>query len=451
MVPPRPPGSLQSPPIACNAAAKNAYRNERGFAMALTRIRTAIAMTRSTALAALLALTGSATGAADPAPAPAISIYLSLPIDVDVRPAEVQPVRGDDGRTYIAYTILVTNWADEPLTFSRIELVDENDRIVADYQGEALENPSRLRSTQWAEGAPSPANRRLDAGRTAVVQVGAVFAAPAETPRQIRHRLTFEPSPRVRLVSDDGTRTATLTVSSEPLMISARPVPVLGAPLRGGPWRCSNGLAFDNAHAAFYASRTARMRVPQRFGCDLQKVDAEGNVLPNPFPNVISNSMFYGYGAEVLAVGDGRIVWVRDGLAENVPQVDGRIITPVPLTADRVSGNSLALDLGGGRYAFYAHFQTGSIRVRAGQRVRRGDTLGLLGNSGNSVGPHLHFHLGNSPVLNGTDGMPYLFDCFDYLGRGRPPAGDAPGRTAMRRRLPLQGAVMQFPVGPRCR
>lgn len=44
-----------------------------------------------------------------------------------------------------------------------------------------------------------------------------------------------------------------------------------------------------------------------------------------------------------------------------------------------------------GTMALYAHLQTGGVRVRPGQRVRRGEIIGLSGDSGFSSGPHLHF------------------------------------------------------------
>lgn len=50
------------------------------------------------------------------------------------------------------------------------------------------------------------------------------------------------------------------------------------------------------------------------------------------------------------------------------------------------------LDLGDNRHAFYGHLLPGSLRVKPGDRVRRGQVIGRLGNSGNSTGPHLHFH-----------------------------------------------------------
>ncbi len=57
---------------------------------------------------------------------------------------------------------------------------------------------------------------------------------------------------------------------------------------------------------------------------------------------------------------------------------------------------ALAVQLGSparaaGRYAAYLHMQTGSVRVKIGQRLRTGQIIGRLGNSGNTTGPHLHF------------------------------------------------------------
>jgi murein DD-endopeptidase MepM/ murein hydrolase activator NlpD len=76
-----------------------------------------------------------------------------------------------------------------------------------------------------------------------------------------------------------------------------------------------------------------------------------------------------------------------------------------------------------------------SICVQVGQRVRRGEVIGLLGNSGNSVGPHLHFHVGDGNALNGSEGQPYVFERFVFLGRGRPETA-LPGNER-RNALPL--------------
>lgn len=371
-------------------------------------------------------------------------MFRNLPLDVEARPAP-QPVAAEDGRVYLVYRLFVTSWLDVDLRFRSVEVLDAGTgTVLVSYDSAALSDARRQRSTLFLpDSTVSAANRTLPAGRTATVAV-AISLSPADpVPGGLRHRITFDSIPGLRLVTDAGSPEAALFATSEVLPVDRRPPPVLSPPLRGSGWRCGNGLALSNSHAAIYPFRDSRLRVPQRFGCDFSRVDSGGNVLPSPFPNEITNEMFYGYAAEVLAVADGVVVFARDGIPDNVPRADGRTVMAVPLTNETVSGNWVALDIGGGRYAFYAHFIPGSVRVRAGQRVRRGEVLGRLGNSGNSVGPHLHFHVGDAPSLNGGEGQPYVFSRYQILGRGKPAAGQAP--SEQRSTLPLEGAVLSFP------
>ena len=107
-----------------------------------------------------------------------------------------------------------------------------------------------------------------------------------------------------------------------------------------------------------------------------------------------------------------------------------------------------ALDLGEGRFAFYAHLRPGTVAVRGGERVPRGQQIGELGNSGNSHGAHLHFHLmdGTSPL--GSEGIPYVIDSFDLVGRcARLIAGCTrlPTPETRRREMPLANEIVRFP------
>jgi hypothetical protein len=374
---------------------------------------------------------------------PRVVTYLDLPVHIDARPSPMR-VFGDDGARYLVYEVFVTNWSERSLTFQSFEVLDaRSGRGLTRYDATALENPERQRSTQFITNEPHPENRALAPGRTAIIAVYLALDALKPEPTGLRHRVTFEPDSAVAMQTDKGVPSPELVAESRVLDVDQRTPPVLSPPLRGGPWRCGNGLALSNSHASVYPFRDSWLRVPQRFGCDFSKLDAGGNVLPSPFPDEINNAMFYGYGAEVLAVADGVISFVHDGIPENVPRADGKIVMPVPLTNVTVSGNWVALDISGGRYAFYAHLQPGSIRVKVGQRVKRGAVIGLLGNSGNSVGPHLHFHLGDANSLNGSEGQPYVFERFVFLGRGRPEAA-RPGEDR-RKALPLERAVLAFP------
>jgi murein DD-endopeptidase MepM/ murein hydrolase activator NlpD len=91
------------------------------------------------------------------------------------------------------------------------------------------------------------------------------------------------------------------------------------------------------------------------------------------------------------------------------PDVDG---------PDKYPGNKVVVRIAPDKYAFYAHLKPGSVRVHRGQRVRTGEVLGLLGNSGNSTAPHLHFGIHNGPVLATSTSLPYLIDRYRYEGSG---------------------------------
>jgi murein DD-endopeptidase MepM/ murein hydrolase activator NlpD len=74
------------------------------------------------------------------------------------------------------------------------------------------------------------------------------------------------------------------------------------------------------------------------------------------------------------------------------------------------------LDLGAGRYALYAHLRAGSITVKPGDRVKRGQSIARVGNSGNTLAPHLHFHVMDTPSPLASNGLPYAIDAFEVTG-----------------------------------
>jgi murein DD-endopeptidase MepM/ murein hydrolase activator NlpD len=88
------------------------------------------------------------------------------------------------------------------------------------------------------------------------------------------------------------------------------------------------------------------------------------------------------------------------------------------------SGNSVIERIGRGVYATYAHMQTGSVRVRAGQRLRAGEVIGLLGNSGNTDRPHLHFGIVDRADF-WSNSLPFAFRSFTVQGMAVP--GPKPG------------------------
>ena len=371
----------------------------------------------------------------------------SLQIDTDVRPDVGQFVPADDGVQHLVYELFVTSWHyTKELRFAAVDVEDAaTGKRLARFDSKALEDPFTLRITQYP-GKAGPANRLLPPGRTAIITLDVKLPPGASVPAAVRHRIQFESDPNLQLIQDDGSLSSELVSSSELMPIDRRPPLVIDAPLRGGPWRCGNGFGFGNSHEAFYASnKIARMHVPQRFGCDFGKVDAKGDTLPSPFPDIISSSMFYSYGADVIAVADGRVVDIVDEVPENVPRIDGKVITPVPLTDRTNAGNMVSLKIGEGQYAHYAHLQPGSLRVKEGDRVRKGQLLGKLGNSGNSGGPHLHFQVSSGPELNSSDFLPHVYRSYWLSGYARDRKPDPAKRKRIDFKVPTDGSFMTFP------
>jgi murein DD-endopeptidase MepM/ murein hydrolase activator NlpD len=114
----------------------------------------------------------------------------------------------------------------------------------------------------------------------------------------------------------------------------------------------------------------------------------------------------------VLSATAGKVVGVQNRLPDG--PIDFEL---APREAADAGGNHVVVALGNGIYAFYAHLIPGSVKVRVGQRDKVGQPLGLLGNSGNSNAPHLHFQLMDGPSPLGAEGIPYRFSHFTAEGR----------------------------------
>jgi hypothetical protein len=114
-----------------------------------------------------------------------------------------------------------------------------------------------------------------------------------------------------------------------------------------------------------------------------------------------SNADYLVYGQEVLAVADGTVEAVVDGVPENVPHEENHYVIP---------GNYVLVRHRPALYSGYMHLQPGSIRVKPGAQVRRGTVLGLVGNSGHSTEPHLHLQLQDGPDGNKAWGVEAVFE-----------------------------------------
>jgi murein DD-endopeptidase MepM/ murein hydrolase activator NlpD len=111
-----------------------------------------------------------------------------------------------------------------------------------------------------------------------------------------------------------------------------------------------------------------------------------------------------------------------------------------------VAGNFVTVRMAGGRYATYAHLQLGSVRVRVHQRVAPGQVLGLLGNSGQATGPHLHFQVTDGPSVLGAEGVPFRLTAFRHVGFGATYEPGATHEDVLRRgEMPVDDEIVRLP------
>jgi biotin carboxyl carrier protein len=375
--------------------------------------------------------------------------YMDVPVKIEA-PIEPTPVKGDDGKWYLVYHLFLTNWAFDDLILDSVEAFDASSKkVLARYDEKDLTNLFKLRSIL---PTPSPLKissyadlRRIASGRTAALFFWIPLEKEKSIPATIKHRFVFAPNPLVKLLSRPTLKPEE-EISLEAAQVSVRreqPV-VLGAPLRGGNWRCL-GVGFDTPHQ-YLETLDGKTTIAQRFAVDFSKVDDNGDVLPSPFPDDINNEMFYGYGAEILAVADGVIAYVKEGVPENKPLISGQTNPPQPLTRETFPGNQISINLGGDRYAWYAHLQPGSILVKVGDKVRKGQVIARLGDSGNAAGPHLHFHVSNANDLNASEGLPFVFESFGLVWRLNESKKKPASHEIQKHKLeiPLNNSVIYF-------
>ncbi len=181
-------------------------------------------------------------------------------------------------------------------------------------------------------------------------------------------------------------------------------VPVLGAPFIGKNYLAADGCCDAIRHIRALLPINGRLRLAQRFAIDWEQVDASGRLVTGDL-SVPENYVIYGKPA--LAVADGLVVAAVDIFDDQVPGE-----APEGLAFQEADGNHVVLKISEGVYVLYAHFAPGSVAVKEGDQVAKGDVLGLIGNSGNTIAPHLHLHVMDGPSALNADGLPYVFESF---------------------------------------
>jgi hypothetical protein len=357
-----------------------------------------------------------------------------------------EAVRGTDGRFHFAYEVVLTNATPFPVEVEQFDVRDgRTHRVLLSLAGEELSSRMNPIGGPPIGVTPAPPTTLLAPAGSAVVWLDVRVKKRSELPSDLEHLVVSSTRP----------------VSGEPLQFSSlvgrvkvrdkKPL-ILSPPARGGIWVADEGCCdVDTHHRRGLLVVNGNEVVPQRFAIDWMRLDRQHRAWVGD-PAKLSS--YVSYGQPLRAVAAGTVVTSRDGFPDQTPPDN-----PIPPSAAELPGNRVILRIRPGVFVTYAHLKPGSVRVHVGERVKRGQLLGQLGNSGNSATPHLHLQVQvNEGFL--SDGLPFVFNRFTLVGqitehfsdetlglRGNGELPFAPAAHAGIRRdeMPLSQNVVRFP------
>jgi hypothetical protein len=358
-----------------------------------------------TAVSALVAAVGLAAGVtalsahttATSAQPPATNPDAFTPLIQEVI-APPWPVKGSDGKYHVVYELQMVNATGLPWEVRKVSVLNADDprEVVASVSGKGI-------SEYMVRMGDRQPTKRVGPGQAALFFAAGVFDTREQIPAGFVHRLVLrnvsKPRQGPRRVTEIGGRTG--IVAGEPA--------VLGPPLQGARWVAADGCCTAFRHVRSGQPYGNELQIAQRFAIDWLRLDKRGRLFVGDKRRLRN---WAGYGANILAVADGTVVRTFENRPDQVPGA-----LPEGIGPDEADGNGVILRLPDGRYVSYAHMIPGSVAVKAGDTVSRGQLLGRLGNSGNSSAPHMHLHGMDRAAILGANGLPYVFDRFTITGK----------------------------------
>jgi hypothetical protein len=344
-----------------------------------------------------------------------------FPLQLEIR-VPFEPTAFPSGpRVYLMYELHLTNYLPMPLSLVRIEALDADAagaQPIASFEAEQLES---MLQPLGGKNLADPKERLVLAGGQSAIAYMCVTLGPKERiPNKLRHRVS---------TADSALEGAVIGTHHTKLH-------VLGPPVEGANWLAADGPSNDedNHHRRGVVVLDGQAVDSRRYAIDWKQVTDNAS-FSGDARDVHS---YYSYGKAVLAVADGRVVAARDGLPDNIPGHGEAFHPAVPITLETITGNTITLDIGDGQFAYYLHLQSGTLRVKAGDQVRRGQVLANIGASGDAREPHLHFEVTTSSKALAGEGVPYLID--RYRSKS---ANDGPIELRIRE-LPLNNSIVLF-------
>jgi Peptidase family M23 len=344
---------------------------------------------------------------------------------------EAQVVRGDDGMDHVEYELLVVSVFPEPVTLSSVTVLDPAGKELMRIEGDALAAATQTLFAK-TETPVIPAS--------AAVSVDVDLIVPPDTvPERVTHRIAYT----LKADSELAVMVDSLEVDAPEVAINRQPAMLIKPPVTGEGWLVSSGCCKPNIHRDLrIAIDGVRIETAETFAIDWAKVK-NGRIFDGDGSKV---EQHYAFGEDVLAVADGTVVSIQDGKPETTPNVP-----MIPETREDYGGNHVILEIAPNVFALYVHLHPGSLTVKVGEVVKAGAPLAKIGNTGPSMGPHLHFGLSDKPDFFAGRSLPFVFDSFTLVGAVDfdTSEGDrvviVPDSREVRLAYPLYGGIQNYP------
>jgi hypothetical protein len=355
------------------------------------------------------------------------------------------PVLGMDERIHLAYELQVVNLSSALITIDDVEALDSSGTKLDELNGDAL--GKRVRISGGESG------RTFGPSHSGYIFMDVSLPGSSHAPISIKHRITITRQLRAApgddhhgapLPADLGVEASISFIGAE-ISVGQTPAITIAPPVRGPGWIVANGCCDQpNAHRGTVLAINGTARVFERFAIDFAQLNAANRLFDGDIKNLSSYAYF---GTSIYSVADGTVVEVRDNSPEETPGT-----APRGQTAATALGNYVIADLRTGHFALYAHLQKGSVAVKAGDRIRLGEVIGRVGNSGNTDAPHLHFQIMDRPSAS-SNSLPFVFANFastgvvtrlDLVFRGEPATVNSKMAGPHPNRFPLNNHVMSF-------
>ncbi len=315
------------------------------------------------------------------------------PIRVTAQPQAIW-IEAGDAQQSLNFDFLVENLGTTPLGLDSIAL------SVMDRSGKPVMRRF-IDSNGFAPGIDTVPGRSTIAPGAALLVFNPFHSF---RPEMDLHRLTY----RFGMSIPQEAPEAYATVTVEPQVYQSKTV--LSLPIKGL-------LMVHDGHDFYAHHRRLNTEHPAAKGLGLSQNFMRYSLDLNPTNEHFDihrgtgakNEDWYAWNQPLYATGDGTVVDAADTTPDNIRGGESFFkaekVKTMPM---HFYGNYLVIDHGNGEFSLMGHVQKGSLAVKVGDVVKRGQLVARIGSSGSSNNPHVHYELRTGKDLK-VEGLPATF------------------------------------------